>query len=144
MGAINAKVGVDNTGREDHMAGNGIGTINENGELFADFCGLNNMIIGGTIFAHKDIHKYTWISPDRKTKNQIDHITINKKWRTSLLDVRAYRGADVGSDHMLVVSTILLKLRRAMKPSQWKRLNLEKLKDPEVRTGFSIKLQNRF
>ena len=46
---------------------------------------------------------------------------------------------------MLVVSTFRIKLRRAVKPSdQRKRLNLEKLKDPDVRTEFSIKLQNRF
>ena len=47
---------------------------------------------------------------------------------------------------MLVVSTIRvrLKLRRAVKPSQRKRLNLEKLKDPDIRTEFSIRLQNRF
>ena len=120
---MNTNVGADNFCREDHMAGNGIGTMNENGELFADFWGLNSTMIRGTIFTHKDIHKYTWISPDRKTKNQIDH-AINKKWRTSLLDVRAaYRGADVGSDYMLVVSTIRLKLKRAVKPSQRKRLN---------------------
>ena len=35
MGDVNAKGGADNTGREDHMAKNGIGTMNENGELFA-------------------------------------------------------------------------------------------------------------
>ena len=45
---------------------------------------------------------------------------------------------------MLVVGTIRLKLRRAVKATQWKRLNLGKLKGPEVRTEFSIKLQNRF
>ena len=63
------KVGADNTGREDRMAENGIGIINENGEMIAYFCGLNIMIIGGTIFAtHKDVHKYTWISTETKTK----------------------------------------------------------------------------
>ena len=41
------------------MAGNGIGTMNENGELFADFCGLNNMIIWETILAHRDIYTNT-------------------------------------------------------------------------------------
>ena len=69
MGDINAKVGADNTGREDHMARNSKGTRNKNTELFANFCGLNNMIIGWTIFAHKGIYRYIWIFPDRKIKN---------------------------------------------------------------------------
>ncbi|XP_059161684.1 uncharacterized protein LOC131944848 [Physella acuta] len=79
MGDMNAKVGTENKERELTMGKNGIGTINENGELFADFCAANDLIIGGTIFSHKDIHKTTWTSPDGKTKNQIDHITVSRK-----------------------------------------------------------------
>jgi hypothetical protein len=43
--------------------------MNENGEKFADHCGLNNLVIGGSIFAHKRIHKATRVSPDRITEN---------------------------------------------------------------------------
>ncbi len=38
----------------------GIGTRNENGELLLDFCLNNDMVVGGTLFQHKNIHKYTW------------------------------------------------------------------------------------
>ena len=68
IGDLNAKVGRDNTGREDHMGKHGSGEMNENGELFADFCGLNGLVIGGTTFPHKEIHKTTWTSPDIRTK----------------------------------------------------------------------------
>lgn len=27
-----------------------LGDMNENGDLFVDFCGLNGLVIGGTIF----------------------------------------------------------------------------------------------
>ena len=53
---MNAKVGQDNTGRELIMGKKGIGDINENGKLFADFCCHNDLVIGGTTFPHKDIH----------------------------------------------------------------------------------------
>lgn len=121
--------GSDNAGREDHMAlvSHGSGDMNENGELFADFCGLNEMVIGNTIFPHREIHKTTWISPDKRTKNQIDHLAINCKWRTSLLDTRVFREADIGSDHMLVVGRLRLKLRRVSKESTRRRLDLDKL-----------------
>ena len=81
-----------------------IGDINENGKLFADFCCHNDLVIGGTTFIHKEIHKTTWTSPDMRTRNHIDHITVARRWRKRMQDVRAYRGADVASDHQLLVA----------------------------------------
>ncbi|KAL4707292.1 hypothetical protein ACJJTC_019830 [Scirpophaga incertulas] len=104
MGDLNAKVGTDNSGCERHMGTNGPGTRNENGELFLEFCQANDLTIGGTLFIHGDHHKYTWNSPDGITKNQIDHLAISSTWRTSPLDVRNRRGADIDSDHHLVVA----------------------------------------
>ena len=103
MGDLNAKVGDhdDNKGRERVMSKHGCGTRNDNGERLVDFCLNNNCTIGGTIFPHKNIHKFTWKSPDGRTTNQIDHVTVNNKWRRSLLNVRVYKGADVNSDHYL-------------------------------------------
>ena len=72
---------------------------------------FNSLVIGGSIFQHKKIHKATWVSPDHRTEYQIDHICISYTFRRSLLDARAKRGADVGSDHHLVVGKMRLKLR---------------------------------
>lgn len=55
------------------MRQHGKGEMNENGQLFVDFCAENNLVIGGTIFRHKNIHKTTWVSPDHRTENQINH-----------------------------------------------------------------------
>ena len=112
MGDFNAKVGSDNTGREQAMGRQGEGEVYANGELFVDMCAFNFMVIGGSIFPHKRIHKVTWVSPDHHTENQIDHICINKKFRRSVQDVRVYRGADVASDHHLVVGAPRLKLKK--------------------------------
>ncbi|XP_059158094.1 craniofacial development protein 2-like [Physella acuta] len=148
MGDMNAKVGTENKERGLTVGKNGIGIINENGELFADFCAFNNLIIGGTIFAHKDIHKTTWTSPDGKTKNQIDHITVSRKWRRSLMDVRAKRGADAASDHQLVVAILKLKLKsyrdRADKPHF--KFNTTYLRFPKIKEDFNCavkKIVNR-
>ena len=99
MGGFNAKIGMDNTSYEDIMGTHGLGQMNENGERFADLCALNQLVIGGSIFPHKCIHKATWISPNHVTENQIDHISISRKFRRSRWDVRVMRGAYVSSDH---------------------------------------------
>ena len=112
MGDFNAKTGSDNTGYDEVMGRHGLGEMNENGERFADACALNNMVIGGSVFPHKRIHKATWVSPGLITENQIDHVCIAKKFRRSLEDVWVKRGADVASDHHLVVAKLKLKLRR--------------------------------
>lgn len=144
---LNAKIGKENEEKENIMGKHGCGNINENGDRLVDLCEVNNLIIGGTIFPHKDIHKKTWISPDGVTVNQIDHILINSKWRSSMRDVRTYRGADVASDHHLVATKIKLKLRKAIKKidgEQGRRFNIIKLKDPQTKKAFVLSLKNRF
>nr|KAG5712555.1 hypothetical protein BaRGS_011529 [Batillaria attramentaria] len=146
MGDLNAKVGTDNTDRELIMGKHGTGTQNENGELFTEFCTTNDLVIGGTIFPHKTIHKTTWTSPDGRTVNQIDHITIGRKWRRSLLDVRAKRGADAASDHHLVIAAIKIKLKayrdQADRPSH--KYNVHSLKESVKTNAFRCELRNRF
>ena len=55
-----------------------------------------------------------------------------------------FRGADIGNDHLLVVGRLRLKLRRVVKESTRRRLDLDKLKDPLTQREFSLKLENRF
>ncbi|VDO96495.1 unnamed protein product [Schistosoma margrebowiei] len=102
MGDLNAKVGTDNTGYEDIIGRHGLKERNENGERYANLCAINKMVISGTIFSHKRIHKSTWTLPDHTTQNQIDYICINKKFRRTMEDVRTVRGTDIGSDHHLL------------------------------------------
>ena len=112
MGDFNAKVGSDNRGYEEVMGQHALGEMNENGERFADLCELNDLVIEGSIFAHKRIHKATWVSPDHVAENQIDHFCITKKSRRSLKDVRVRRGADAASDHHLLTARLQLRLKR--------------------------------
>nr|XP_032527792.1 craniofacial development protein 2-like [Danaus plexippus plexippus] len=148
MGDLNAKVGTENVGCQRHMGTHGLGGRNDNGERFLEFCQDNDLTIGGTLFIHGDHHKYTWNSPDGVTKNQIDHLAISAKWRSSLLDVRNRRGADIDSDHHLLVAKVRLKVAVARPTNTTtkvgKRFEINKLQDPVVGEAFRVSLRNRF
>lgn len=134
MGDMNAKVGSDNDNFEKIMGKHGVGTRNDNGSRLVELCSYYDLVIGGTLFNHRNCHKLTWFSNDGRTRNQIDHFTIDRKWRRSMLDVRVYRGADVGSDHQLVVSTIKLKLAAVKKSQIFRRKEIDPRKLQDTRT----------
>ena len=146
MGDLNAKVGDDNEGYETVMGREGLGDMNDNGERFADFCDLQDLVIGGSVFPHKKIHKATWRHPNGINENQIDHIAYSRKFRRCFTDVKVMRGATVGSDHNLLLGKIKLKLKRNWKDKTQNRqkFNTTLLKNPAKKEEFQIALQNRF
>jgi len=78
--------------------------------------------------------------------NQIDHLTIGRKWRRSLLDVRVKRGADAASDHHLVMADLKVKLKvyrhRVDRPSY--KYNVHSLKDKIKAEIYQCELRNWF
>jgi endonuclease/exonuclease/phosphatase family metal-dependent hydrolase len=109
LGDFNAKVGKEE-GREDifkPVIGNESlhEASNDNGVRVVNFATSKNLIVKRT-FPHQDIHKLTWTSPDGVTHNQIDHVLIDKRRHSNILDVRSIRGADCDTDHYLVVAKL--------------------------------------
>ena len=52
------------------------------------FATSKNLIVKSTKFPHRNIHKYTWTSPDGITHNQIDHVLEDKRRQSSIIDVQ--------------------------------------------------------
>ena len=70
---------------------------------------------------------------------------MNNRWRSSLQDVRARWGADAGSDHVLIIAKVKLKLRRvAKKDERTPPLDVGKLQDPNVRKTYQTEVRNSF
>jgi hypothetical protein len=91
------------------------------------------MIIKSICFEHKAIHKGTWMCPRTDVVNQIDHVIINKRHASSIMDVRSRRGPSCNSDHFLVKVTLRERLSNALKNQgrKRKRWNIDKLKNEE-------------
>jgi len=56
------------------------------------------------MFPHRHIHKFTWTFPDGIPHNQIDHIRVDRRWHSSIPDIRSFRGAECDTDHCPVVA----------------------------------------
>ena len=120
---------------------------NDNGVRLVKFATSKNLVVKSMMFPHWNIHKYTWTSPDGKTHNQIDHVWIDRRWHSSILDVRSFRGADCDTDHYLVIAKIRERLavgKQAAQRFDRQRFNLRKLNEPEVREHYQIEITNRF
>ena len=85
MGDFNAKIRDDNQGLQHVMGRHDLGKRNENGDIFIELCTNYDLIIGGSLFPHKDIHKAPWVVPNHRTFNQIDHMVICKNGRGHFL-----------------------------------------------------------
>jgi len=79
--------------------------FNHNGKRIVDFATSKHMIISSTYFPHRNIHKQTWISPDGRTANQIDHLIVGQRNASSICDIRTYRVANIDSAHHLIKVT---------------------------------------
>ena len=114
-----------------------MGAKNDNRDRLRDFSMANGLVITGTLFQYKDIHKATWVSANRKVKNQIDHLLISRQLRSAVLDARVQRGPDINSDHYLVRAKIRLRLSKCVNIKKFKpRFNTDRLKDRDTRRMY--------
>ncbi|XP_044756612.1 uncharacterized protein LOC123315083 [Coccinella septempunctata] len=62
------------------IGSSGYGNRNERGEILMNFLETNNLYAINTFFKKKPQRKWTWISPNRKTKNEIDYVLAKEKF----------------------------------------------------------------
>jgi hypothetical protein len=54
-----------------------------------NFATSKNLIVKSMMFSHRNIHKFTWTTPDGKVHNQIDHILIGRRRHSNILVVHS-------------------------------------------------------
>jgi hypothetical protein len=60
---------------------------NNNGVRVVNFATSRNLVVKSTMFPHRDIHKYIWMSPEGKMHNHIAHVLIDRGWHSSIPDI---------------------------------------------------------
>jgi cyanophycinase-like exopeptidase len=71
----------------------------------------------------------------------------HRRWCSSILDVRSFRGVDCDTDHYLVVTKVREREalgKQAVQKLDAERFNLRKLNELKVRKQYQIKISNRF
>ena len=114
----------------------------DNGLRLLNLSTCHNLIIGGTLFNHKNVHKGTWTSPDGLTINQIDDILIDKCHRSNLLDTKVYWSANIDSDHFLLAGRLRARISstRNKKGTRILWYHTEEFKAENVKTVFGCRL----
>jgi hypothetical protein len=93
------------------------------------------------MFPHCNLKNYTWTSPKGNTHNQIDHVLIDRRLHSSILDVQSFRGVDCDTDHYLVVAKMRERLamsKRAAHKIDTERFNVKKLNEGNVKEQYQI------
>ena len=144
----NAKVGKDAQADWGEVCGPYCNVeTNERGLRLLEFATFNKPSTDKHPWPSQTIQKMDMTQPDEKHHNQIDYILIKKRFRSgvNIYRTRSFPGADVGSDHDLVMMTFQVRLKMARKPNQPRlRLDLEKLRNQYVACPFQAMIGGKF
>jgi len=55
---------------------------------------------------------YTWEVPGDRSQYQLEHILVKHPFRNSVMNVQTMPGADIDSDHNLLVAKICSRLKK--------------------------------
>ena len=136
QGDMNAKIGKyahKNWGSTSGIFCNSV--TNERGYRLLEFAKTNELQIVNTFGPHKKSRIQTWHSPGEIYHNQIDYILVSKRFSTSvnINKTRSFLGADIGSDHDMLMMTFSLHLKNHKKNKFTRnKFDLEKLKNQKT------------
>jgi hypothetical protein len=83
-----------------------------------------------------------WVNPQSD-----DHILIDRRRHSSVLDVRPFRVGDCDTDHYLVVAKIREKIavnNQRLHKFHMERFSLKKLNEVEAKEKYHAEISNRF
>ena len=119
---------------------------NDRGQRLLEFKKQDKLAIANTLFKHELTRAATWHSPCLH-HNEIDFILVSKRCHSEIngAKTQVFPGADVGSDHDLLVMTMKVKLTRRQRQDQARLCcDIEKPKDPTILDELRATLGGEF
>ena len=144
-GDFNAVSGSDRSDLETVIGPFGSGIRNDNSQRLISLCASNKLSIMGSWFRRRNIHRWTWISPDKRTKKEIDHFLVRD--RNAVMQLRVMRGIEPASnsDHYMVILHFKIAFPYFIPRNKTKRIDSRLLfHDLPTRNAFRLELTNRF
>lgn len=146
MGDFNAKLGSNWKDIGSKCVGKfcSSNTTNENGEYLQEFAEKNNLKIANTFYKKKKSRKWTWDSPDDKTKNEIDYMLVNDL--KIVKDVEVVRKFKFPSDHRPVNMKVTIpnrcEVRNAIKGKRASKMLIPEQNIQKAKQKLREKLEN--
>ena len=118
-------------GEESYMnivGSHGLGRRNHRGQMLIDFCDRNGLIVTNSWFKKPKRRPYTWKAPGDWSRHQLEYILVKHRFRNSMKDAQTLPGADIDSDHTLLVAKYRTRLKNIIRFQKSRlRWDLEKL-----------------
>ena len=133
LGDWNSVVGDESC--QNIVGSHGLGRRTYRGQILTDFCERNGLIVTNTRFKRPKRRLYTWKAPGDWSQHKLDYILMKHQFRNSVKDVP---GADIDSDHNLLVDKIRTRLKKIIRfQNSRPRWDLEKLYAQRQSAGHS-------
>ena len=110
------------------VGSHGLGRRNHRGQMHIDFCERNGLIVTNTWFKKPKRRLYTLKAPGDWSRHHLDYILVKQQFRNSVKYVQTLPGADIDSDHDLLVAKVHIRLKKIIRFQKSRpRWDLEKL-----------------
>jgi endonuclease/exonuclease/phosphatase family metal-dependent hydrolase len=141
IGDFNAKIGSPTAEDRYTMGPWGYGQRNSRGETLIEFCLENQFSIMNTYFKKNQKRRWTWSSPDFKTKNEIDFIIARNT--ITIEDIQIINTSHP-TDHRLVRAKLILNCEKKKSRTSYKHktTDLTPIEQESIKNIFAEKTKN--